>query len=450
MKDKVEVKGKQGDKEKAEELQQRVMERLKELLAELDEYIDRRLVRTLVRTVMAILTFRNGSQGLLLSELGGYILEPGQAPAGTKRLSNLLHSQKWGHWLIEQFLWRAGEERVKRLKAEREEAVVVWDESEWEKAGSLELEGLCAVRSSEANWLKRIKPGFYNPPGRPIFVPGLHWIAVLVIGLKGAPQVAAMRWWTSRGKRTSDKRTEEKILLNECVRRWGRQVLHVFDRGFAGLPWLQAALVSDIRFVMRWPKDYFLCDESHNKRKAWQLCRGKRSWAHFQVLDRDTHACRQIGVYATPVTHPDLPDVPLWLIVSRQGKGRQPWYLLTNQPVLSARHAWHFIRAYARRWQIEMAWRYTKSELAFESPRLWSWDDRLKLLLIATLAYDFLLSLLPLHELCAYLLRFWAHRTGKRCRDASTPLYRLRSALSRLCLAFPPPSHLRLPHESSG
>lgn len=27
--------------------------------------------------------------------------------------------------------------------------------------------------------------------------------------------------------------------------------------------------------------------------------------------------------------------------------------------------------AYARRWQIEMAFRYTKSELALESPRLW-------------------------------------------------------------------------------
>ena len=27
------------------------------------------------------------------------------------------------------------------------------------------------------------------------------------------------------------------------------------------------------------------------------------------------------------------------------------------------------------------------------------------------------------------LLRHWCHRTGERCRDASTPLYRLRSAL---------------------
>ena len=30
--------------------------------------------------------------------------------------------------------------------------------------------------------------------------------------------------------------------------------------------------------------------------------------------------------------------------------------------------------AYGRRWQIECAWRYSKSELAMESPRAWTWE----------------------------------------------------------------------------
>jgi hypothetical protein len=33
--------------------------------------------------------------GLLLSELGGYLLGPDQAPAGTKRISNLVHAADW-------------------------------------------------------------------------------------------------------------------------------------------------------------------------------------------------------------------------------------------------------------------------------------------------------------------------------------------------------------------
>jgi hypothetical protein len=431
------------------EVEMRLLEYLSPLLVTLDESLDKRLVRTFVRAIMAIITFRHARCGLLLSELGGYILNPRQAPAGTKRLSNLLRSVRWTHQFIEAFLWERGEARVRSLKATSEEALVVWDESVLEKPGSLSLEGLCAVRSSAARWLTRIKPGFYNPPRGPIFVPGMNWVGLLVIGMRGAPVVAAMRWWTTRGVLASDKRTQEKCLLEECVRRWGRTVLHVWDRGFAGAPWLDVALTHHVRFVLRWQKGYKLVDAQGRKRKAWEICRGKRSWTQVLIWDTRRREQRPIGIYATPVTHPDHPHVPLWLVVSRQGKGRQPWYLLTNQPVTATRQALHFIRAYARRWQIEMAWRYSKSELAMESPRLWSWSNRLKLLLMATLAYAFLLSLLTLDALRLWLLRHWCHRTGKRCRDASTPLYRLRSAISSLWLAYPPPDFC-LPTENSG
>jgi hypothetical protein len=56
--------------------------------------------------------------------------------------------------------------------------------------------------------------------------------------------------------------------------------------------------------------------------------------------------------------------------------------------------AWAVVFAYGRRWQIECAWRYSKSELAMESPRVWTWERREKLLLMVTLVYAFLLSLL--------------------------------------------------------
>jgi hypothetical protein len=61
----------------------------------LDQVMDKRLLRTLVQTVQTILAFRDRINGLLLSELGGYLEHPSHAPAGTKRLSNLLHSPNW-------------------------------------------------------------------------------------------------------------------------------------------------------------------------------------------------------------------------------------------------------------------------------------------------------------------------------------------------------------------
>jgi hypothetical protein len=140
-----------------------------------------------------------------------------------------------------------------------------------------------------------------------------------------------------------------------------------------------------------------------------------------------------VGVLALPVRHPEYPGV-LWLVVSRPGSGRAPWYLLTNEPIPTAEDAWKVVRAYARRWQIEMSFRFTKSELALQSPRLWFWSNREKLLLMTTLAYAFLLSLLSgeMEPIRRTLLDRFCHRTGKRSREASTPLYRLRAALSYL------------------
>ncbi|HEX7022173.1 MAG TPA: hypothetical protein VF171_04900 [Trueperaceae bacterium] len=170
------------------------------------------------------------------------------------------------------------------------------------------------------------------------------------------------------------------------------------------------------------------------------LSRGKRSQDHRLIWDARKRCFRKTGLLLMSVYHPAYPD-PLWLVVSRPGKGRTPWYLLTNEPIALLENAWQVVFAYARRWQIEMGWRFSKSELAFESPRLWSWENRLKLLFIATLAFAFLLLLLHpnLQAMRAWLLRHWCHRTRKRCRDAQAPLYRLRSALSRLWLAFQPP-----------
>lgn len=77
---------------------------------------------------------------------------------------------------------------------------------------------------------------------------------------------------------------------------------------------------------------------------------------------------------------------------------------------------WQVVFTCARRWQIEMAFRFTKSELALESPRLWFWDNRLKLLQMVSLAYAFLLSLLDpeLKQLREALLKAFCPRTGKR------------------------------------
>ena len=60
------------------------------LIRQFHSRCEARLVRTFVALREVVLCFRNRADGLLLSELGGYLLGPHHAPAGTRRLSNPL------------------------------------------------------------------------------------------------------------------------------------------------------------------------------------------------------------------------------------------------------------------------------------------------------------------------------------------------------------------------
>jgi hypothetical protein len=419
------------------------------LLHRLDEHVDSRLVKTLERTILSVLQHRNRATGLLLSELGAFICGPEHAPAGTKRLSNLLRSQKWQAQEVDDYLWSQAVQSWQDLVFRGEEGLMLWDDSVIEKPESVESEGLCPVRSSKAKRLSRIKPGFFRPPGAPVFVPGFHWSTLLLIGRTGPPLIASMRWWSTRWKDSDAKdsdakekatpewflkqREAAKELLKRCVETFELGVLHIFDRGYAGAPWLTVLDQNGVRFVLRWSKHYTLESETGIKKSAWKLLRGKRFDATFKIKDGARE--REVGLKVIRVFHSSYGHglCPLWLVVSSSGKGREPWYLLTNEPIATVKEAQNIILAYARRWQIESCFRFNKTELALESPRLWTWERRLKLLMIVTLVYALLLALLQLPlQWREDFLRRWCHRTGKRSQGTLTPLYRLRTAIAAL------------------
>ena len=127
--------------------------------------------------------------------------------------------------------------------------------------------------------------------------------------------------------------------------------------------------MTKVRFVMRWKKHFNLTDAQGVARKPGLMCRGKRSLDHRLIWDARGRCWRKTGLLMLSVSHPVYPGV-LHLVVSRP-KGRKPWLLVTNEPLQSLEDAWHVVFAYAGRWQIEMSWRLCKTELAFESPRLW-------------------------------------------------------------------------------
>ncbi len=411
---------------------ERLQEFLSPLLGLLDEHLDKRLVRSFALLIEAILRFRHRNQGLLLSELGAYVLSPDQAPAGTKRISNLLRSAKWQHELVLDWLRQKAKEGIQQWP--QQPLLLHWDESVVEKPESIKAEGLSPVRSSKAKRLVRIKPGYFNPPlQRPVHVPGFHWLGLLLMGLHTKPLLYMQQWWSTRMEEAPDAAAVKLKCLKQAVKDFGRRVIHVFDRGYAGAPWLKVLFKHSQHFILRWNKGYKLVDEQGRKLPCWQLVRGKRSLSKRLIKDTPRREERQMGIYYQAIFHPKWPKKKLYLVILRPGKGHLPLYLITNLKITSAKKAWRIAFCYARRWQIEAAFRYSKSELALESPRLHFWENRLKLMMILSVVYAFLLGLLMLDkQIIQELLRWGCHRTGKRHQEVLVPLYRIRTALMHL------------------
>ncbi len=404
----------------------------------LDAYLDRRVVGNLTATVAGIVQTRSE---LTTSELGSAICGPEHAEAGTQRLQRALHHHGWASEVIEEVLWELAETSRKEMEQRGETPLCIWDSSVLEKPESEKLEGLGSVRSSRVRRLARSRKGVFNrPSGMPVSVRGFEWESLLLVGKSGVPQVIAMRWWSREKGVSGQQRHQQQSLLSQAALRWGRKVRHVFDRGYGTGPWLWHLWMSRVRFVVRWKKGNKLIDASGQERKAWEIARGKRPWGEARLL-WDTHfrVYRSTRVLALPVRHPEYGG-QLWLVVVRQGKGREPWYLLTDEPVETAEQAWEMAFSYVRRWKIEESFRFQKTELQIESLRLQDWESRRKMLLLVTLAYSFLLSLLAcsLSLARSHLLAQWCQRADWRLWTAKAPLYRLRWALSRLWQTHPP------------
>lgn len=407
----------------------------KQLRQDLDAQIDKRLVNTFWDLFSIILMFRNRAMGLLLSELGGYLAGFEHAPAGTKRISNLLRSKKWSSELIENQLFAQAKERIEQICSQGKRPLMLWDDSRVEKNESWLAEGLCSVFSSKGQRLTRIRKGFFNPPSSRICVPGFHWTGVFLSHLGGVPSVCQMSWWTTRGKFKEDPDNIIYRLLKKLHQHITQPLVHVLDRGYANEKMLRYLFKFQQAFIIRWKQNHLLVHQEKGCKKTHLLVRSFQGRASKVVRDKARQKDKRISIDWAPVTHPEYPDNQLFLIIARDKSNyNSPMYLITSLTIDNPHQAWEVLFSYMHRWEAEQGFRFLKSELGLESPRLWFWDNRLKLMAIVSLVYDFLLSIMRnWKDWVPIFLRNWAHRSGKRYRDASIPLYRLRMAISN-CL----------------
>jgi hypothetical protein len=420
-------------------LEAKIHHYLRPLEGKLLEQIDKRLVATFLTLFRSILLFRNTKMGLLLSELGGYIAGHAHAPAGTKRISNLLRCKKWSASLVDEFLFAKANQRINQLWVAGKRPLLLWDDSRLEKPESWFVDGLCSVESSKAKRLTKIKKGFFKPPSARICVPGFQWTGVLLSALGEVPSVVQMSWWTTRGKYKEVGTNIIYRLLKALQASLAEPVLHGLDRGYASSWTLEWMLHFQQDFLVRWKKNHLLTHALKGTKQTHLLARSCPAQGHKLLGDKERKLTKHVSVGWTAVVHAEFAQTTLYLLVVRDKKHHQPpMYLLTSVAIDSVKEAWQLVHSYMHRWQIEQAFRAGKAELGMESPRLWFWQSRLKLLAVVALVYDFLLSLLRnWPDWIPLFLKRWAPRTGNRHRKASVPIYRLRLAIANaLMVAF--------------
>ncbi|MDQ6659547.1 MAG: transposase [Chloroflexota bacterium] len=414
--------------EKSEQVSSLLEEYLEPLLVALDAYLDKRLVQTFLQGIRTIIEARNQATGLVMSELGAVLLSGREATAGEKRIHRLLTSDKWSDELISVFQWNEAEKRYEELRREGEQIFVIWDGSVLEKPESQKADDLCAVKSRKAARRKKARKGSFNQPGgKPIVVLGLEWTACVVVGKTGKPSLAMMDFWSRKGPEATTARKEEEKMLAKVARKWGPTVLHIFDRGDAGGPWLELLWRSQVQFLIRWKKGHHFLDENGEEKSLAQIGKHKRSWGQRMIWDEKKRETRKTGIVAVRVRHASYPEA-VWVVIVR--RGGDPWYLVTNRCIETEQQAWECYHAYCRRWQVETVFRYEKSELAIETIGVWKREKRAKFLQMVSLVHSFLLHLVDetYQDLVEWLLREYCHRTGKKHKAAKVPIYRLRWA----------------------
>lgn len=260
----------------------------------------------------------------------------------------------------------------------------------------------------------------------------MEWTGSLITGLEGVPHLAVMRFWTTKGAYAQKLRETEEEVVRKLIRAFGPVLTFVFDRGYASGPWLEVLQKYRVSFVIRWIKKHVFYTLDGREKKLWEVGFGKRYLAHRLIREAHSGLHLTCDLWWTAVRHPHY-EGTLFLLRARV-QGKKVMYLVTNELVKTEEQAWELFFSYKRRWQIETSFRYAKCELAMESPRVWSYEDRLKLFSIVLIVYAFLLFFLEeIHnDLRQTILRLKAHRTGKRYEEALIPLYLLREAISHL------------------
>ncbi len=100
-------------------------------------------------------------------------------------------------------------------------------------------------------------------------------------------------------------------------------MLVLVDRGFAGREFLSTLLDGQMRWIVRWRKDYHLVGPAGADASASQVPQRVRSKGAGEVARPEPRQTHRLGMAAVPVRLGGH-ATPVWLVVRR--KGHERWW----------------------------------------------------------------------------------------------------------------------------
>ena len=91
------------------------------------------------------------------------------------------------------------------------------------------------------------------------------------------------------------EQAEDGKILRKVAKLWGKQVIHIWDRDFAGSLWTILALGHGLRLILRWNKNHHLIGPDGRKHEVWKISPGKHSWEYRMIWDARGRCLRKTG-----------------------------------------------------------------------------------------------------------------------------------------------------------
>ena len=294
---------------------------------------------------------------------------------------------------------------------------------------------ICKENARKMQYLYKVRDGSRSKEnGDPLLVNGYTGCMAIACN-SGNRRIVPLHFslWSTIAPDYHSENTELGHILDQIRSVHGTNGIYVYDRGGDNIELFRYFARHGLDFIVRLKRRNLVSWKGiwDSETLAAQVTMSHRATVRFDSHGRETKVPIQFG--AIPVELPDIPDVPLHLVVVK-GFGTHPMILLTSLAKESTyKSLWQVVEGYLSRWRVEDTIRYIKQAYNLEDVRLMKYT-KLKNMAALVLAVSYFAAAWLGHNVKAEILV--EHLTRMSRQICETPDFHYYALAAGLKMAF--------------